>query len=444
MKTRWFKILLQIPHFPKHLLVAASAWGSRFIVAIAQLISIRFLMESLNIKEYAAFSILTGLSGWYSLSDLGIGISVQNYISECRAKKTPYDKYMITASALAVLVLMIMLFTLYFTSPYLSKFFLKSFPFISNLEKNKLIFTVGSLMIASSIGSISYKIWYAEHKGYFANILPALSAIISLVCIYFLSYTKIDQKLYLNLIAFIAPSGIIPLIALGWQIYKKTYLISALKWGDFNEIIKRANHFFWFSLMAAGVLQMDYLILSQVSGSYDIAVYNISTKIFASVLFIYGALLTALWPVLSEEIIQGNWKGVRVYLKKYLTIGLIFVIFSTILLIWLMPSAVTILAPGKKIIVPIMLILLLGIYHLLRVWTDTFAMVLQSMSDLRPLWLSVPFQAILSISLQWILSSFLGLDGIVLGLIMSFLLTVSWILPLAVRQREVRFVRSKS
>ncbi|EAY1564670.1 transporter, partial [Salmonella enterica] len=60
----------------------------------------------------------------------------------------------------------------------------------------------------------------------------------------------------------------------------------------------------------------------------------------------------------------------------------------------------------------------------------TYAMLLQSMNYLKILWILVPLQAIIGGISQWYFSSTLGISGVLLGLIISFALTVFWGLPL--------------
>jgi O-antigen/teichoic acid export membrane protein len=47
----------------------------------------RTLLLYLGEERYAVYVIVYSLIGWFSLCDLGIGSAVQNFISECRAKK---------------------------------------------------------------------------------------------------------------------------------------------------------------------------------------------------------------------------------------------------------------------------------------------------------------------------------------------------------------------
>lgn len=423
---------------PTHMLVALSAWTSRIIIAVVQLFSVRILIESLGAEQYAAFALLTGLMGWYMLADVGIGVSLQNFISEQRAKGQLFDKYLSVAAMVAVMLLMLTILLLYFISPYLAPVFLKHFNFISESEKVRYFFVVGALFIGASIGGIVYKVWYAQQRGYLSNIVPALASLIALAGIWLVAKSETSQNLFWSLVAFIAPTAALALISFITQITT----ISAKSWqfdfSIFNKIMARAGYFWFFGLMAAGVLQIDYIVMSQFVMPREIVVYNISTKVYSLVFFVYNAVLMALWPVCTEMITRREWQRVKVYLKRYLTIGIAFMSVSILLIAWLMPDIVEIISPGTYIVVPMSFIFLLGSYQLIRIWTDTFAMVLQSMSEMKPFLMWVPVQVILSVLLQWGLAPQYGIFGIVLGLIGSFVLTVMWALPCSVyRQAQL-------
>lgn len=172
--------------------------------------------------------------------------------------------------------------------------------------------------------------------------------------------------------------------------------------------------------------------MSQFLSSHDIVIYNLTTKVFGLGVFIYGALLKALWPTLTEAIVQNNWSMSNSYARRSLAFGLSFMLINTILLIWLMPEAIKLIAPRETIVIPMMFILFMGAYQILRVWTDTFATILQSMSDIRTFWLTLPLQSFLSVILQWSLTPHFGIHEILLGLTGLFILTTVWFLPLAV------------
>lgn len=436
MNDRKERSLLSKLNLPTHLLVAASAWISRIIVTIIQFITIRILLDSLGVENYAVFMLLNGVTGWFMLADMGIGVSVQNYISEARAGNQPYDILIATGAFLATTLLFGMVFLLYFSSPYIGPLFLKNYTYLSNIEKNNLFFATGALSIGTGMGVVIYKIWYAEQKGHLSNIIPAAASVIGLLGLIIINQTQQENRLFLSLIAVMAPTTLLPLLLLirkltihNFRLFPKSERRKTV-----SEIMKRGSHFWLFSILAAGVLQVDYIVISQFLPPHDVAVYSISTKIFGFAFFVYNAILMALWPVFAEHIAKGKWNEVNKYLRKYLTFGLFFILFCTIALFWLMPIAINILAPRENIIIPTGLIILLGCYQLIRVWADTFSMLLQSMNYLKPMWIFVPLQALMSFTLQWVLAPRFGIYGVVSGLIGSFIFTVVWGFPLATRK----------
>src|SRR5438477_7640846 len=87
---------------PRHLWVAISAWISRAVVAVVSLAAIRILLQSLGTDQYSVFAILSGLTGWFFLADLGTGFAAQNFISERRAKNEPYSDFIAAGTILSL------------------------------------------------------------------------------------------------------------------------------------------------------------------------------------------------------------------------------------------------------------------------------------------------------------------------------------------------------
>jgi len=417
--------------------VAGSAWISRVVSAAIQLLSVRIIIENLGTDQYAVFGLLTGLMGWYMLVEMGVGTSLQNFISEYRAKDQTYVKYIVSAGMVAFVLLFPLLFILYILSPYLAPFFLKQFYFLSDAEKIKDFFSIGSLFIAATIGGIAYRVWYAQQRGYISNLLTALGSLISFFGILTVTQSQLSNKLFLSLVMYALPSTILSIASLCYLTIKN--MNNGFRWETevVENLLRRAGRFWLLAIMAACVLQVDSIIISQFIEIKEIVIYLISTRIYGFIFFIYNAVLLALWPVFAEAIARNKWDIINRNLTNYLTAGISMMVVATSVLLWLMPFIVHILSPAEKIEVPLFFIIILGVYYLLRVWTDTFSMVLGSMNDLKPLWLFVPFQGMLSIFFQLILAPKYGVYGIVLGLIISFILTVAWGLPRAVRQHAL-------
>lgn len=416
-----------------HFLVAASGWGGKIVTAIAQLVSVRLIIDAVGVDQYAVFALLLALTGWLALVDFGLGASLQNYISECRVKGGSDASYRLAALVLLLASFVGFVFLAWLAAPYLGPLYLKGARALPEKAKTELFFMASLFAIASGIGATSYKIWYANHKGYWSNLLPAVLAVAALGGVWLIGQGNLENKLIWIVAVWMGLNGLIPLV-----------LLVALTLGDWHEaqltrcsisaLLHRGGHFFYFGILATITLQVDYLILSQTMSNRDVVVYNMATKIFGILFFFYNALLFALWPVFSELLARGDWARVFSHIKWHIVGGMVLMLTGTALLVIEMPRVVSLLSPQGQVIIPVSLIFLLGLYQMIRVWSDTFALVLNCMSMLKPFFVLVPIQAALSVILQIAGASWLGLDGLVMGNIASFLLTVVCGLPWYIRR----------
>ncbi len=419
---------------PRHLWVTLAAWISRIAVALVQVAVIRLITKHLGAEQYAAFALLYGLSGWFALADFGAGFSLQNEISGRRAHSVPYAKLVgrVAGCVLGALVLESALLAL--LARPLGTSLLRQFKMYSGSDKALLFGVSGSLLLVAGIGQVAYKTWYAEQKGTLSNVLPAVGQLLGLAALFTVFRVSTSVTLLRALTAYLLPSALVAVSSL-------VYLLIRAQGSNpgthsVQPLVRRAFGFGAFGVCSALVLQVDLPIISQFLPPDQIATYAIVSRIYAFVFMIFSSALLALWPVCAELLAAGNFGQVRKYMNAYVGIGFLFVgVFSVGTGMYL-PLVTHLLAPGLAVHLPSTVIGGFCFLYLIRVWTDTYAMALQSKNSLRPLWISTPLQAIVSTALQFLLVPRLGLLGAVLGLIISFLLTSAWILPFYLR-REI-------
>lgn len=398
-------------------------------MALTQFISIRLLTAGLGHEQYAAFAILTGILGWYTLADLGVGTSLQNTISQCRAHKRPYANYLHAVGLIAIALFAISISVLYLLSLYLGPLLLRNFAFDSD-EKVRQLFVSGAFLAAAAIGGIAYKIWYAENRGHLGNIVQAVAAILGLLGLWVVLHLSHRNRLLWSLVAYTGPGAVLAILSLIAATRVRVCEQKPLRQEDLVRLFKHGLRFWFFILMAMSVVQIDYVVMSQYLQPSEIVAYAVVTKMFTLVFFMYNSVLSALWPVFSELIALGNWSKAQGYLTHYLSLGIALMLFSTVALVFAMPKVIHLLSPTQAVVIPMTFILLSGFYHVIRIWTDTFAMVLQSMNDMTPFVFFVPIQALLSAAGQVFFVKRYGIYGILIGLICSFCLTVTWMGPL--------------
>lgn len=418
--------LLKIPH---HLIVAGSSWLSKIIIAGVQLASISYLITMLGEEKYAVFSLLTGLLIWCSAVDFGLGTGLQNYISESRARGENYDAYIKSALQLSLIAMFFFMTVFFLFSDILSSRYLSSFQELLRNNTKTPFFISCLVFSAVGIGTISYKILFAELVGWKANVLNALSYVFGMIGLLYVFYEKITIDITSSLVVLYFPVGFISLCYIIYR-YIKLFHVKTTRY-HYIALLRRSFGFFVFTLLSILVLQADYIVISQRLSAIDIVQYTVTMKVFGLVFFIYTAVLQALWPLCAELRVKNQWGKLNRIIGFNIFAGSAFIIVCAIFIYEFRMLIFSIIAKDINYQVPLLPFILIAIYFCLRVWCDTYAMLLQSMNYLKILWILVPFQAAIGGSAQWYFSNEFGINGVLLGLILSFALTVFWGLPLA-------------
>jgi len=144
---------------------------------------------------------------------------------------------------------------------------------------------------------------------------------------------------------------------------------------------------------------------------------------------LYSGLLTATWPVFSAMGVRGDHAGITRHIRLYLLAGLGSLLIGSAAMAAALPTILHWLAPGLPIQASILTLALFSAYIGLRIWTDTYAVALQALNEVSVMLIVAPVQAMISITAQWTLSQAYGINGILMGLILSFAFTAVWLLP---------------
>jgi O-antigen/teichoic acid export membrane protein len=238
------------------------------------------------------------------------------------------------------------------------------------------------------------------------------------------------DRLTWSLVAWTTPPALIALIA-AIHVHARHGLARVrVDWSLARQLWGRAWRFGGFAVMSSAVLGVDYIVMSQTLPADQIVRYNAASRVYGLIFFLYTALLQASWPVCAEAFGRGDVTTVRRMTRDSLLAGTTVVAVGTLLFAVARTAVSSAMLGPHGITVPLGLILAFGAYFLIRVWSDTFAMILMSRDRLRVFWLYIPFQAAISAIGQFVLARQIGTYGILGGLMLSFVCTSVWVLPL--------------
>lgn len=402
-------------------LAVIAGWIARVLVIILSLVNSRLLIELAGVNGLAVQSILISLATWFALLNFGIPSAVQNLISRYRAEGKDYEKLKQTASSAILLIFAILLPFVVGLGATVKYLILSNYPNVTTITT--VLFCIGLFIAGLTV--LFNQILYAEQRGHWPNLYPALNALIVTGCLLILrsfSESNINKVLLVFVFANILIAGLAIIQAGVLRTYSFDRQILFSIWQD-------SRGFALFALLAAAVLGIDYLIMSRILSAQDIATYNICQRVFMGLFSAHAIILTSAWSGVSESIFANNWELARKKIRYLLFIGTGMAIILGSVVIFNMGKIAGIISHNKITTVSMKLILLFLVYMLLRIWSDTFAMGLLSCNETGVLNRYVPFQAVISIIAQMWLGSRYGVEGIMLGLIISFLATAVWILP---------------
>lgn len=407
--------------------IASIGWINRIITAAIQIISIPLIIRVLGNNNYAVFAIITGLMMWYNLGDFGLGPSIQNEISRLRVVGENVNEFLRSIAIYIVLIGVLEVFVFSCGSFFLQDILLRKIP---SQVPYYLLAVVGDLYILMVLFSIAFKIFFAEQRGYWAYIYQTIGVVGALIVVLVLIFLDVPYKLLWISLGWIVPQTLAALAAF-LHVVPLSKWFSASDFKRFYKILSFAWRYNINTIGAAFVLGIDYIIMSQIVSANDIIIYNIFNKVYLFISFGYSTILAALWPVMAEAAVVDDPTAigkVNKMLLRNIFIGIGYILLTTLVILTMKKVIIGFFA-GAQLMVSGLIIILFGIYYSIRVWVDTYNMAILSRNKITFIAATVPIQAAISIVFLYYFGTKFGIEGIVFGFLLCFLVTAAWILP---------------
>ncbi|GLZ26255.1 hypothetical protein Pstu01_29240 [Stutzerimonas stutzeri] len=411
------------------LMVAASGWLSRGVIAVSQLLLMREMLDYLGVSDYALYAVFVSLYAWMALADVGVGTAYQNLLAARYGMGEAGELENSKLGGLLVLVLVVNVALWPIASTCLSLAVYGKSGFASNnLVVAATFCAIGQM---TAIFSTVYKIFYAERRGYYANIFPAAASVLTVLLVYSVQAFALPNASLLSAILI----TYLPLLIVCVPIFFAKVGARAsfdLTWCA--ALLKVSLRMMLFSLLSLITLGLDVLIVSLFLEANEVVEYNLVLRVSALAIFFYSAYLLAMMPITTQMMRQGQhvelWLRLRSGMGWAAIAGAIF--FGAF---GVTRGLVSELLTEGKVSIAAFGVFAFFAYFMMRVWVDTFAMALQSINRVNGLIVCVAVQALLSVACQLVFIDILGVYGAILGVIFSFAVTVAWFLPFQLRQQ---------
>jgi O-antigen/teichoic acid export membrane protein len=409
-----------------YLWVAASAWLSRIFTAAAQLLATPLLLSWLGVDSYAVFAIVASLAGWTALVEFGTGPSLQNRCSVARATGGITTDTLAPLAPVLALLLIVSSGLLFAGSSPLQDALLRRFAG----SPPGLLLAAGLLLVLSTLGGVSLRVFYAEQRGWISSIYQGSSAMLTLATVA-VTVNRSSPSILSALLAWFGPPAVVNVVAL-LHVFARYGVRVRGAISSVRDSLAASWRFALLAGLSSAVLAVDYAVMSQILEPRDVARYNLVAKVFQFIFFLYSAILSAFWPTAAEHLARRDWPSLARDARRNLALGFLLVGSGIVVFALTRDIVVRFLSPRESLDLPLLPLLFLGAVFLVRVVTDLCAVILMSSGRVGLFLAYIPFQAAISITAQWLFARHYGLAGIPAGLLLSFLLTAAWIMPLAV------------
>lgn len=415
----------------------AAGWIGRIVAALAQFGAIRILTQMLGVGGYGAYAVITGLLAWFMLADLGLGSSLQNHISDRRVAGGHANEAIWSTSVFLTCTTAILAVALAFASPWVGPFLLANFPTIPVLDAQLAFFAFGIITCATAASNIVLKVFFAHHKGYMSHAITVSAAVLGVVVLALIERSAVQHKLVWAIIGFYLPGWVLPAVAISRHLVvtRRELLLPRLgiDMAILREFWRSARWFVLFAALGAFTLNLDYVILSRTVSPGEVAIYSVFSKVYTLVIALFASVLSAYWPVSSELIQKRDFSSLIGVIKRSLIIGVVISVVVSLGVFLFLSLIGRLLSPQAPLTLPSSFIPFFMVYCLVRVWTDTFSMVIVSAGRAWVQCAIVPMQAVLSLGIGYWGALHYGAPGVLAGIILSYLLTVAWALPVYVK-----------
>ncbi len=386
------------------------------------IVNTRLLVQLVDTRGFAAHSIIASFATWLALLNLGIPSSVQNLISRWRANHRSLVSLRQVASSLTLICAAVFSPLVLLSAFLVHRYVLVDYSFVS-LRALILAFLC---MFVGGLGTVYMSMLHAEHRSIWPNFYPAATAVMVFAFLAICRNLAIGDFNFI-LSAYFLPNALFAVLAF---LLLRLRLRVDLEGTLIRQILVAAKGFALLAAMGALTLGLDYTILSRLLPANDVAAYSLTSKMFLVIQAIHAVVLNSSWTPLSDLYFSRQLAAARRRALQLSLIGIALSGFWSLIVVLMAPQLYRLLAPNAVINVPHSLLLLWVGYIVVRVWSDTFYVALQSFGDTSALRKYMLFQAPISVLLQLVLGSRYGMEGLLLGIALSFVLTCAWYLPL--------------
>jgi O-antigen/teichoic acid export membrane protein len=307
-------------------LTAVAATVNRAVTVLSSLLTVPITLKYLGVEQFGLWMTLTGFVAFLAFSDLGLGIGLQNSLTECHGKddKITPSQLITTALALLTLIGIALCLVAWFAMPQLP---LNDLLNVTTEEAVKnLLPTAQAVIIVFGLSlplGIIQRILDAYQEGFLSNVLQTIGRVLAFVsifvCIHLHYPLPIMAALYMGLpFLFLALSSL-------FIFWKRPWLRPNI-WSFKVKMVRKISGIGAYALLAqlgASIMSTGpLLLLSSQFGAGAIVPFAITQRLLGVLGMVISLALGPLWPAYGEAKVRGDINWIKLTFKRSIKVTL--------------------------------------------------------------------------------------------------------------------------
>lgn len=410
-------------------------------------ILIKLQLNYLGIELYGVWSVLLIFISWIVFFDLGLTNGLKNTIAISLAKNDYEEaRKHISTGYIALLILVSIIYFIFFIlSSFLNWQDIFNLYSITNSELKTLMRFIIFLILLNFTLSLITSIYHATQESSFVVLNQFLSQLLAVILVVIISYYTNKDIVLLGIVYGLAL--IISNIILSISFFRKNInLKPSLKKVDFSKlkgITSLGLKFFILQFTILIILSTDRVLITQLIGPSEVALYDILFKYFSVITILHSLINAPLWSIYTEAYEKNDFLWIQKTLIKMVKLFL-FYIFLCILMIIAGDLIIKLWINNEKINYDLYNYIYMATLVLFLSWYSVFAYFTNGINKTKIQLYCALIGALINIPLTILFIKYfdMGINGVVLATIIS--LSIFSILGPIQSYKEIKSMKLKA
>ena len=389
--------------------------------------SVTLTLPYLGEERFGVWMTIASFAGMLTFLDLGIGNALTNHI----AKAVTHDRHETLSSAisgglglmlLVGVVMALILIVIASQLPWQSLIKVKDTVLYDEIRIACMWFAglFGLNLFTSSI----MRVFSGLQQAYYGHIAASVGSWLALVALWWL--TQKHAGISILLIVSLGAQSLSGLFLLGLLIQKKLLLARGIFRAigrEYKVLFHSGSLFFILQIGCMIGWGADSLIISATLGASQVAVYNVTQRLFQFVSQPLAMMNAPLWAAYADAHARHDSEFIKKTLKRSLFLTLGSAILGAIILLSIGQQVIEIWTKGS-IFSPLLFIAVMGVWTIIDSVGNSFAMLMNGCHIVKPQMMSVLIFCMLTIPIKFLFVYEYGLVGIIVATILVYIISV--------------------